>query len=494
MAVLNSTILEKAWLSGTNDYQQRIPNPAISSYAEHVAALFDPMNNDLYNQFSGMLVGLMGTYVESKLFENPLRALKKPAAQWGNTERRVAVKYLQAHSYKVDDETLLKLEKPDFVEWFYSVGKPRRYEFSWSKYEMQRVFAADGYGYDDLLAATISQMYSSDNYDEMNIMIQMFAEADQRMGGLYRYNLSAAPTTEATGKELLTGIRAVAGRMKFPTRLYNHIPVPVFETGDTLILWVTPETQANLDVNTLASVFQLDKADIQYRIITIPEFPLPNVYAALTSEDFVYARDVYYGIEPPFYNPANMTSKYYLQHSEMIGFNPAANCVLFTTDAATTVPTITQTITDIELSIKQTSQSEMPAWFPVGGVSNYPIQVSLVGNTSNDNFPIEPNAAMFSIVSVVRNMGEKTEAVPFNAAKTYVDNRGFVHIGDDLQGGDVITIQGTSVYINPSGTTKTFTATLAITARLNQRNKECDIEHYPFICYIDMTMETTASE
>lgn len=487
MAVLNSTILEKAWLSGTNDYQQRIPNPATSSYAEHVAALFDPMNNDLYNQFSGMLVGLMGTYVESKLFENPLRALKKPAAQWGNTERRVAVKYLQAHSYKVDDETLLKLEKPDFVEWFYSVGEPRRYEFSWSKYEMQRVFSADGYGYDDLLAATISQMYSSDNYDEMNIMIQMFAEADQRMGGLFRYNLSAAPTTEATGKELLTGIRAVAGRMKFPTRLYNHIPVPVFETGDTLILWVTPETQANLDVNTLASVFQLDKADIQYRIITIPEFPLPNVYAALTSEDFVYARDVYYGIEPPFYNPANMTSKYYLQHAEMIGFNPAANCVLFTTDAATTVPTITQTVTGMTMTFDGNAS--------VGSISDQPIKITLNG-TNSAGMPVEPRAAMFSIVSVTRKDDKDTsQPIAFNAAKTYVDNRGFIHAGDDLQIGDEITIQATSVYINPSGATNVYTASETITLALsNFVGKISPVEELPFITYGESTFEATASE
>lgn len=489
MAVLNSTILEKAWLSGTNDYQQRIPNPAISSYAEHVAALFDPMNNDLYNQFSGMLVGLMGTYVESKLFENPLRALKKPAAQWGNTERRVAVKYLQAHSYKVDDETLLKLEKPEFVEWFYSVGEPRRYDFSWSKYEMQRVFAADGYGYDDLLAATISQMYSSDNYDEMNIMIQMFAEADQRMGGLFRYNLSAAPTTEATGKELLTGIRAVAGRMKFPTRLYNHIDVPVFETGDTLILWVTPETQANLDVNTLASVFQLDKADIKYRVITIPEFPIPNVYAALTSEDFVYARDVYYGIEPPFYNPANMTSKYYLQHAEMIGFNPAANCVLFTTGAATTVPTITQTVTGMELSFNGDAFAD--------SISSMPIDVTLTGNIDGSNMLVEPRAAMFSITSVKRTApgGDIPTPVAFNAAKTFVDDRGFIHTGDDIQVGDTITVEGKSVYINPSGATTVYTDNINVTViESDFIDKNCPVEVLPFINYTDHTNEATASE
>lgn len=443
---------DKAKLSGSNDYQQRIPNPAISSYAEHVAALFDPMNNDLYNQFSGMLVGLMGTYVESKLFENPLRELKKPmggAYVMGNSERHVAVKYLQGHSYAPDTETVLKLEKPEFVEWFYSVGAPRRYEFSWSKYEMQRVFAADGYGYDDLLAATISQMYSSDNYDEMQIMIQMFAEADSRMGGLYRYNLSAAPTTEATGKELLTGIRAVAGRMKFPTRLYNHIDVPVFESGQSLVLWTTPETRANLDVQTLASVFQLDKADIQYRIIDIPEFPIPNVYAALTSEDFIYARDVYYGIEPPFYNPETMTSKYYLQHAEMIGFNPAANCVLFTTDQNTAIPTITMTPSGIlfnpdsgTLSAGDTLETHIF------------LQGTLAASDSGSTDPIavEPDAALYTVTAVDSN----SDPVALNS-RTYVDAQGILHTQKSLEAGTVLTITARAAYINPSGATTAYT-------------------------------------
>ena len=178
-------------LSGSNMFQQRIPNPSIASYAEVVNSLFAPMNNDLFNEFSGLLNGLIGTYVESKLFENPLAVLKKPASSWGNSERHVAIKYLQAHAGRFDDETLLKVERPEFVEWFYSVTEPRRYEFSWSRQELARAFAADGYGYDDLLSGTITQMLSSANYDEMQIMLQMFAEADERTGGLYRYQLSA---------------------------------------------------------------------------------------------------------------------------------------------------------------------------------------------------------------------------------------------------------------------------------------------------------------
>ena len=440
-------------LEGSNDFQQRIPNPSVAGYANAVEELFQPYNHDLFNSFTGLLNGLMGTYIESKLFENPLRDLKKPAAQFGNSARVVACKYLQAHTYRPTSETLLKVEKPEYVEWFYSVQTPRRYEFSWSKYELQRVFASDGYGFDDLLSATLSQMYSSDNYDEMNIMIQMFSEGDSRFdNGLFRWNISAAPTDEATGKELLTAIRAAAGMMQFPTTKFNHIDVPVYETaGDntSLILWVDPITRANLDVQTLSAVFQLDFANpaLQYRIITIPEFPIPNVYAALTSEDFIYARDVWYGVEPPFYNPENMTFKYYLQHSEMIGVNPAANCVLFTTDNTTTIPTIS--VTPSALTFTPDSGSVAP-----GG--ELQTKLAFTGTVSNDSeglIGVEPDAATY-VLSAERS----GNAIPLNS-KTYVDAYGVLHVQKSgLQTSDVITITATATYVDPSGiTTSTFT-------------------------------------
>ena len=450
MAVLNSDVLKRAWLSGTNSFQQRIPNPAISSYANVVENLFAPMNADLFNEFCGLLNGLNETFVEQKLFENPLRDLKKPAVSFGNTTRGVAVKYLQAHSGRYDDETLLKVEKPEFVEWFYSVSEPRRYEFSWSRQEIARAFASEGSGYDDLLSATISQMLSSANNDEMNIMLQMFAEGDHRMGGLYRYNLSAAPTTKSTAEELMIGVRAVAGRMQFPTMLYNHIDVPVFENPDTLILWVTPEVDAVLDIAWLANVFQLDVAEIKYRKIIIPEFPIADVYAALTSEDFIYYRDFMTGLEPPFYNPGNRTMKYYYWANAMIGVNPAANCVLFTTDAATTVPTITMTPSGIEFDPDTANVS------PGDEIQTHIyLRGTVAADDSSDPAPItvEPDAAIYSVSCVDSNNDAKQLSV-----RTYVDAYGILHVQKKgLEAGDVITVTAKAAYINPSGTTTTYT-------------------------------------
>lgn len=454
MAVLNSTVLERSWINGSWDFQQRIPNPAINAYSNVIENLFSPLNNDLFNEFCGLLNGLNATYVDIKRFENPLRDLKKPAMSWGNSERHVAVKYLEAHAGHWSDETLLKVERPEFVEWFYSVGEPRRYEFSWSRQEIVRAFSQDGYGYEDLLQATITQMLSSAEYDEMNIMINMFAEADARLGGLYRYHISGAPTTDVIGKELLTGIRAMAGRMKFPSTLYNHIDVPVFESPDTLILWTTPEVMANLDVNTLSSVFQLDKADIKYRIIEIPEFTIPNVYAALTSEDFIYYRDFMTGLEPPFYNPGNRTMKYYYWANALIGVNPAANCILFTTDENTVIPTVTMVPSGLEFE-----QSKLEC---VAG-ETVQLKLNLVGDVESDNptvIGVEPDSGLFEVVGYA-NSDEDTP-ISLNS-RTYVDNYGVLHTQKSLEPGNELVVTARSAYINPSGATTSYNAEATVT-------------------------------
>lgn len=459
MSVLNSTVLERAFLNGSWDYQQRIGNPSQNGYAACVENLFNPMNGDMYNEFCHLMNGLVATYVDIRRFDNPLAFVKKPASDWrfGFSERHLAVHYLKCHSPRFDEETLLKVEPAEYEEWFYSLNYETQYEFSWSRYEMKQAFANDGYGFDELLAATITQMYSSASYDEMNAMLNTFAEADQRLGGIYRYNLSAAPTDEATAKELLKGIRAVAGRMKFPSQVFNHIPVPVHTDGSRLVLYVLPETMASIDVDALAAVFQLPKADpaeVSYRIVEVPYFPIPDVYAILADEDFIYWRDYMTGMEPPFYNPGNRTTKYYYYQSAAVGCNPAAPVCAFTTDANTTVPTITEAVTGIEFSPDSGNIER-------GGTLQ--LNVNLLGTVTGSDgetgvIGVEPDAALFTLAAVDDN----NNAFDLNS-RTYVDNHGILHCQRSIPVGSVITVTATSAYINPSGATTTYTDTFTAT-------------------------------
>lgn len=481
-------------MSGSNDFQQRIPNPSINGYAATIDSLFAPMNNDLFNEFCGLLNGITATYVDIRRFENPLAILKKNTREWrfGFSERHLAVHFLQGHSPRFDDETLLKVERPEFEEWFYSLNYENRYEFSWSRYEIAQAFAADGYGYDDLLSATITQMLSSAAYDEMNVMLQTFAEADQRMGGLFRFNISAAPTDEATAKELLKGIRTVAGRMRFPSMLFNHLPVPVHTDGSRLVLYVLPEVLASLDVDALSGVFQLDKAEVQYRIIMVPEFPIPDVYAILADEDFIYWRDYMSGMEPPFYNPGNRTMKYYYYASAAVGCNPAAPVCCFSTDEATAIDTITIEPTGLSF-VDDDVEVE------IGGTVK--LDLELAGTGATGKIAVEPDAGMFSVAATRTTAGEGddpdvVEAVPLNS-RTYVDDYGVLHVQKSgLEADDVITVTATSAYINPSGSTTTFTATAEATVidPVAQGAKDCSVATDPFITYTDTTEEATASE
>ena len=66
-------------------------------------------------------------------------------------------------------------------------------------------------------------------------------------------------------------------------------------------------------------------------------------------------------------------------------------------------------------------------------------------------------------VSASREVEGETVAVPLNS-HTYVDSYGVLHAQKTgLEVGDVITVTAKSAYINPSGSTTTFTATATVT-------------------------------
>lgn len=335
MPTLNSTILDAVLLNGSNDYQQRVPSVAQSGYHAAMQAIFD--SPQTYNEFTQLLNYVSAPYVEERTFYNPLREVKKPMGPtagthaFGGIERHIAAQWFRAHHHGPDDETLLKFEQPQYEEYYYSVSPSRSYEFSWAFDQLARAFAEDGNGFADLLNATLGAVISSDEYDEMNIMINTIAEADQVGNGIFKQEISAVPASQATAQELFAYVREYAFKFRFPTRLYNMLPVPAFVRDTELVFYCTPKVMANLDVFGLATLFNRDNAEIRYRIIVIPEFPVPNMHALLTSEDFIYCRDFMYSLEQPFYNPGNRTAKYYLHHQETVGFNPYVPAAAFVT-------------------------------------------------------------------------------------------------------------------------------------------------------------------
>lgn len=451
MAVNNNTIMAKAWLAGTSDFQQRIPDPTIAGVKATMDALFQPMNAMYYNQFMDVLINRIGfTYVRQQAYKNPLSVFKGTKLSYGSTIQEIAPRWIKAHSYDDEAETLLKLHRPEAQVWYHSQNRRDQYPISVNVDELRTAFT-DETGLNKLVASVMTTPQNADEYDEYRIMLQLIAEYENRWG-FYKHHLTAMPTDETSGKELLTALQTYGGKLQFPSSLYSGTEIPVFAKPDELVLITTPEAQAGLNVNTLAGLFNVDLAQVKYRVVLVDEFPIKGAVALLTTEDFFVCSDTLYSTTS-FWNPQTLTTNYYLNHWGIYSVSPFVPAILFTTeDASTTIPTITQTVSGITLEAEKDTMK--------AGESQQ-LTVKLTGTISPEtpDVFVAPNAATYEIVA------KTSEDAPIALnSRTRVDNYGVLHLQKTgLKAGDVITVTATSAYTNPSGATVGYTADKEIT-------------------------------
>ena len=460
MAADNSSIMQAVWLSGTNDFQQRIPEPSIHTLAETEQALFSPMNRAYLNQFVDILINKVAfTIVRGKRWENPLAVFEKKRIDYGSTIEEVALKWIKAHSYRddwgdrADDITnLLKVNRPDGSVAYHSINRRDTYPISINEMELQEAFHSE-YGLNELIARIMDLPANSDAYDTYQIMLQLLKMYEDNWG-FFKVNLSSAPVDESTGKEFLTKVRGVAGRMAFPSSLFNALTVqdiPTFASASELVLLCTPETQAVLDVETLASLFHLDKAEIKYRTILVDHFPIDKAVALLTTEDFFVVHDKVY-MTTSFFNPHTLTTNYYLHHISVNSVSPFVPAVLFTTDTGTLVPTVTEAVSAITLAAK----GGISAVSPGDTLELEPGITGTLSGTPQGNLAVAPNALVYTVTPYYGDPDNSGVPVPeYITPFTYIDRFNVLHVAEDLDPDDVdyLLITGSTTYTNPDGST-----------------------------------------
>lgn len=456
MATNNTTIAGRVYLSGTNDFQQRVPNPTISGIDATSKFLFDPMNRRYLNEFIDSFVNRIGTQiVHNNEWENPLTVFKGANLRYGASIQESAVKWLRAHTYDVDDDTLLKVERPEAAVWYHTVNRKDRYDITVELPDLQQAFA-DEMGLNRLIDAIMTVPRNSDNYDEYLCMLNQIAYYENNWE-FFKHNVSAAPTDEATGKEFLKAVRAYAKKLKFPSSLYSPVSaeygIPTFAKPEELVLFITADAAASIDVDTLAAVFNLDKAEAAYRTIEVPELPIANAFALLTTDSFFVCNDYVYANES-FYNPQTLSTNYYLHHWEVVSASPFVPAILFTTDSATTVSTLTQNVTGVNITAGKTT-------LKAGETTQ--LTVGLTGTVTENEVgvTVAPDAVTWSVSG--ETAASDGEPLSLNSA-TRVDRLGVLHIQKtDLEAGNVIHVTGTTSYVNPSGATTPYTKTVDIT-------------------------------
>lgn len=461
----NTTVLANAFLEASTDFQQRVPDPSQHSVAQVSQFLFKPMNKKYLNEFMDIFVNrIAGQLIRQRTFTNPLKR-KREDILFGTTIQEIELDFIKAHSYRddwghrIDDITnLLKVYRPDGQVAYHSVNRYDQYPISINTMELRGAFTGE-YGLNQLATKIMNVPYNSAEYDEYGYYKQIIAEHEYRHG--FFKHQAPMPVDEATGKTFLRALRQYADMFTIPSRLYNakDVTIPVWVNEDeipSMVLYIEAAAKASLDVDTLSSVFQLDKAEVKYRIQFIDSIPIPGAYALLTTDDFFVCAD--YDISnDSFFNPQTRTETWYYTVIGMYSASPFVPAVLFTTQEGTVNTTITEAVTGLTIT---------PATANVEQGGQLALVTNLVGTLTaapaTATIPRALSVAPDSVTYELAAADGDDAAIDLDSYETYIDRFGILHVGTTVPVDTVITVTATSTYNNGTDEPETATGTYTV--------------------------------
>lgn len=400
----NERVLDAIRYEASPDYQRRIPE-ATQVGMQRVLELLDEFRPQ-WNEFEVSLVNKIGTTIaRTASWENPMREFKTGMLTHGDTIEEIEVGLLRAYNMdpKRDygEKALFERELPEVQTNYHRVNRQDMYKVTVNEQILKRAFLQDS-GLSAFASKLVQAPIKSDNWDEFLLMTRTFHEYE-RKGGFFKVNVpdvSSPTSTEADAKVVLRRVREMADRLAFISTRYNAAHMPVFADVNDLVLFTTPEFKGAIDVNALAAAFNIERANVPTRIITVPKehFNIDGAQAVLTTRDFFIVADQLMRMENQW-NPVNLHMNYFWHHWQIVSASRFVPAVLFTTqpgsDVIEVVPTVDsiaaiastdvdgETVTSVAPGMVYqftpsitTTPADATDWWNLG------IRMTLTGNTS----------------------------------------------------------------------------------------------------------------
>ena len=340
-------------------YHQYIPViddlTSIDSFAQPILT-----NTVVMNEFMSMLVNrIVYTMFEDKYFRNPLQVLEGDAIPLGQIGQEIYVNPAKARKYNVDDFAgLLQRYEADVKVQYQKVNMDLQYPVTVSRHALKEAFVS----WDSLerfIGQLANSLYNGAYIDEFYYTKMIVSNA-------YRENVAQIqvidePNTEALAKAFVSKARTLYLNFQMPSTDYNAWaknensygkPVKTWTNPEDIVFLVRNDIRAYLDVEVLASSFNIDRATLLGNILPVDNFDIyddegtkifdgSNIVGLIADKSFfrIKRQDMYLD---EFYNANNRTWQYYLNLTKMYGYSLFANAIIF----ATAMPSIATTAVD----------------------------------------------------------------------------------------------------------------------------------------------------
>ena len=324
----SSKVFMETLPSATEDNIQTISN-----------ILFNDAYQPMLNEFVTNLINRIGlTIVRNKTYNNPLSILRKGSMPLGTDIQDIYENPAEAEQYELSNTEMAKLltiTDPDTHVAYYRRNRKDLYTKTISRENLQGAFVS-WEKFEDYISAITTSLYSGNYIDEFKLTKAL-------VDGAYDNNKVIvetvnAVTDEASAKAFVKKARALFNKMKFPSTDYNAYSkfsgakgqITTWTDEDRVVMIVTSDLMAEVDVDVLARAFNIDNTKFLGRVIEVDKFENPEIQAVICDEAWF---QIYENIMrfDEFYNARVMAWNEYLHVWQTYAICPFANAVVLAT-------------------------------------------------------------------------------------------------------------------------------------------------------------------
>lgn len=249
-------------------YEDRIPE----INQENLANLSQLPPTQL-NDFIGVIAKIVKQYVYDTTFDssdNPFAEFYQEKLPVGASVEDLYVDLITGDVPKWDDDGSYALSKklPTVAELYHNENYEMQYKVSTSFAQMKSAFLTEG-GVNSLINRIKGTLNSSAQYDLFLECLRLLATAFNH--GAYTYRMGFGYESSADIQTLLRDIKNTVKDFTFMNNKYNYFGFNTKTKESDIVIITKPDVVSHIDVDYLAGVFNMSKAEIKDRIIYIPD-------------------------------------------------------------------------------------------------------------------------------------------------------------------------------------------------------------------------------
>lgn len=254
--------------SASTNYRDFVPTakstPESIRQIGEIIMQYTPLQNEFLNALVNRIARVI---ITSKMYSNPLSMFKKGLIDFGETIEEIFVNIANPHQYDVEESEnkVFAREIPDVRAAFHTLNYKKFYKQTVQNKDLNQAFLSWD-GITDLISKIVNAMYTAANYDEFVTTKFMLAKA------ILDGRLSAITVDANDAKGTVTKIKGVSNALTFMSNNYNAAGVQTFTDKSDQYLLVNSQFDSEIDVEVLASAFNMSKAEFMGHRILIDGF------------------------------------------------------------------------------------------------------------------------------------------------------------------------------------------------------------------------------